>query len=407
VDCGALPAGRRYYTSNTATMNNRFDVIVVGVGAMGSPACYDLARQGIRVLGLEQHQIGHGLGSSGGQTRLIRMAYYEHPHYVPLLRRAYELWNELETESKARVLHRTGGIYMGPQDGNVVGGSLRSARLHGLGHELLSHDDLARRYPQFAVPEDHVGLFEPAAGFLMSELAIQLHAQLARQCGAVICEGKRVTSWSAAGSGVTVRTDREEFHAGQLIFTAGAWTDKLVGDLGVDLKVTRQVLGWVVPTRPTLFEIGACPCWAIEQNHEGAAGLFYGFPVLEGEQAMKVAFHHPGPRADPDALDRSPAPADELDFRPRLARLVPAGDGALRRIHICMYTYSPDGHFILDRHPAHPNVLLACGFSGHGYKFAPVIGHALAEMIVAGRSSLPVEFLRLDRFGLTGSNGGD
>lgn len=370
-----------------------YDVIVVGVGAMGSAVCHQLAERGVRVLGLDQFDIGHKLGSSGGQTRLIRLAYYEHPDYVPLLRRAYELWDALERVSGEKLFYRAGGLYIGHPDAGLISGSLASARQHSLVHELLSRDGLKERYPQFRVPDDYVALFEADAGLLLSERIIAVQARLAVRHGADIRDNERVRGWSASDGGVTVQTDRGEYHGGQLIFTAGAWTDKLLRGLGVPLSVTRQVLGWVAPRRPAPFRLGACPCFAIQHGD----GLFYGFPMLDGDDELKIAHHHRGPAADPDTLDRHPTAQDEADFRPGLREYLPDADGSLRRMHICMYTYSPDGHFILDRHPAEERVLLACGFSGHGFKFAAVIGEALADLAMQRRTELPVEFLRLSR----------
>src|SRR5687767_9732959 len=228
-------------------MTSRYDVIVVGVGAMGSSACYHLARRGAAVLGLEQFDIPHDRGSSHGASRMIRMAYYEHPDYVPLLRRAYELWFELERVSGQKLLHVTGGLYLGPADGNLVGGSLQSARQHGLEHEMLDHGQLARRFPQFRVPGQWVGMFETMAGFLRPERVIAACAEAALRAGADLRGREPLSEWSASDSGVTVRTPRGEYHAGHLLFCGGPWTSKLVMNLGIPLVVTRQVLGWVWP----------------------------------------------------------------------------------------------------------------------------------------------------------------
>lgn len=371
-----------------------YDVIVVGVGAMGSAACWRLARRGVRVLGLERFDVGHALGSSGGETRLIRKAYYEHPDYVPLVQRAYELWGEVESESKSKLLFQTGGLYLGPREGELITGSLRSARKHRIEHELLEGDGLRRRYPQWLLPEGYVGLYEAGAGYLLCELAVATMARLAVSQGAEVRSNEGIRSWSADGDGVKVRTDRGEHHAAKIVFTAGAWTEKLVMDLGVPLSVTRQVLGWVSPSDPANFAVGRLPCWAVEH----AGGLFYGFPILEGGDTMKLAYHHRGPSAEPDSMDRRARAEDETDFRPLIRRYLPGADGPLRKMHVCMYTYSPDSHFIVDRHTAHENVLLACGFSGHGFKFAPVIGDALADLALAGRTELPIGFLSFARF---------
>jgi sarcosine oxidase len=376
-------------------MDPRFDVIVIGVGGMGSVACYQLARRGVRVLGLEQFDIPHDRGSSHGFTRMIRSAYYEHPDYVPLIRRAFEQWRNLERESGAKLLHTTGGLYLGPVDGELVGGSLAASRTHNLPHELLSRDEVLNRFPQFNVPQDWVGLFEHEAGFLIPELAIKTHVDRAIQHGAMIHTSEPVLNWTSSSTGATVTTAKQTYHADQLIFSAGAWSDKLVRDLGVPLVVTRQVMGWVEPLRREPYLLGTLPVWAVD-NGDGT--IHYGFPVADDALGLKIAHHGPGTATDPDTVSRVPEPQDEQTFRPALRRFLPGADGPLKFMRICMYTNSPDGHFILDRHPVHPRVTIACGFSGHGFKFASVIGEALADLAMKGKSELPIQFLGLSRF---------
>jgi sarcosine oxidase len=373
---------------------NTFDVIVIGLGAMGSSACYHLARRGVRVLGLEQFDIPHALGSSHGSSRMIRLAYYEHPDYVPLLRRAYALWDELEAVSGQKLLYRTGGLYMGPREGEIVGGSLRSAREHGLPHELLDREAIRRRFPQFQIPEEWVGLLEPEAGFLVPERVIAAQAQAALRASAELHGRETVLEWDADANGARVRTNKGEYHAGHLIFCGGPWSGKLVRDLGVELKVTRQVLGWVWPRQPDAFALGRLPVWAIDRL-DGT--IHYGFPMLDDVPGFKLAQHGPGAATDPDRVARDPQPGDEETFRPVLRQMIPAADGPLLSMKVCLYTHSPDGHFILDRHPTHDRVTLACGFSGHGFKFASVMGEILADLAMTGRTALPADFLRLKR----------
>ena len=373
---------------------NTFDVIVVGVGAMGSSACYHLARRGVRVLGLEQFDIPHALGSSHGASRMIRMAYYEHPDYVPLLRRAYELWDELALVSGQKLLHRTGGLYMGPLEGEIVGGAIRSAREHALAHEVLDRDEIRRRFPQFQIPEPWVGLMEPEAGFLVPERVISAYAQAALRATAELRGREAVIDWSAGSQGVTVRTSRSEYHSAHLVFCGGPWTAKLLRDLRLQLTVTRQVLGWVWPKDPDAFALGRLPVWAID-HLDGT--IHYGFPMINDVPGFKLAHHAPGPVTDPDRVARDVQPGDEDSFRPILRTMIPSADGALLSMKVCLYTNTPDGHFILDRHPAHENVTIACGFSGHGFKFASVVGEVLAHLTMEGTTALPVQYLRLDR----------
>lgn len=370
-----------------------FDVIVVGVGAMGSATCYQLARRGIKVLGLEQFDIPHARGSSHGQSRMIRMAYYEHPDYVPLLRRAYELWDEIERESRQKLLYITGGVYMGPREGEIVAGSLESARRHGLPHELLDRAAVTRRYPVFSIPEDWSALFEPRAGFLLPERTVATYAEAALRRGAELHGHEAVTAWQATDSGVSVHTTRGEYEADRLVFCGGPWSAKLLADLGVPLVVTRQVLGWVWPRKPELFELGRLPVWAIEKP----GGIYYGFPMMEGSPGFKLADHSFGTPTDPDRVAREVSADDERTFRPAIEQYIPDADGPTLAMRICLYTHSPDHHFIIDRHPAHECVTVACGFSGHGFKFASVVGEVMADLALAGKTALPIQFLSLSR----------
>lgn len=384
------------------TQGFTFDVIVVGVGAMGAATCHALARQGARVLGLERFDVPHAQGSSAGQTRLIRLAYYEHPDYVPLLRRAYELWDALGEETGVPLLHRTGALYLGRPEGELIAGSLRAAREHRLAHEVLDAAAVEQRFGGFRVPEGFAAMHEPEAGFVLAERAIAAMAERALHHGAELHGREPVRSWQVDRGGVRVVTDRGTYHAGHLVFTAGAWTAPLVRDLGVPLTVTRQVLGWVWPRVPERFALGRFPCWAIEDDAPGFQGIYYGFPLMTGAAmeapGLKVAHHAPGPATHPDALDRATTAADEGDFRPALSKYLPDADGPLLSMRVCMYTMSPDQHFVIDRHPAHERVTIGCGFSGHGFKLAPVMGEALADLALHGRSELPVAFLGRARF---------
>jgi sarcosine oxidase len=380
---------------------NRYDVIVVGVGAMGSAACYQLASRGARVLGLEQFDIPHALGSSHGYSRMIRMAYYEHPDYVPLLRRAYELWRELERASRMDLLFEVGGVYMGPPEGHVVAGAIEAARRHGLRHEVLTHADLGKRFPQFRLPGHFTGVFEPRAGLLLPEKVVAAQAELALRGGADLRGREAVVEWNADAAGVGVRTDKAEYRADRLVFCGGPWTAKLVRDLGVELVVTRQTLAWVWPRRPALFEFFRFPVWGIEAAD---GSLSYGFPMSKDNPGLKVARHGRGTVTDADHVSRQITTEDEAEVRAILDLHLPDGAGPLLSMRVCLYTNSPDGHFIIDAHPKHPNVILACGFSGHGFKFASVVGEVLADLALEGRTKLPVKFLGLERFRGDGSH---
>lgn len=377
-------------------MKQSFNVIVVGVGSMGSAACYHLARRGVRVLGLEQFDVPHSLGSGHGYSRMIRLAYFEHPDYVPLLRRSYALWDELQAELRRDVIHVTGGLMVGPPGAEVVEGSIRSVREHGLPHDILDAAETRKRFPQFVIPEDYKILHDHKAGLVLPERAIAGYAELAMRRGAELHGRETVVEWKAEADGVTVRTSKGTYSAGKVIFCGGAWTSRLVSELGVPLTVTRQPLVWVWPKKPELFGLGRMPVWIMEHRDRSN---HYGFPMLPDNPGLKLATHVRGSVVtDPDALDRQPRDADEQAIRPMLRNHLPEADGPVLSVRICLYTNSPDGHFIVDRHPRHANVLLACGFSGHGFKCASAIGEALAELALDGKSRLPLGFLGLSRF---------
>jgi sarcosine oxidase len=376
-------------------MAEDFDVIVVGVGAMGAAACWQLARRGVRVLGLEQFDIPHARGSSHGYSRVTRTAYYEHPDYVPLLKRSHALWRELEQESGEKILHLTGGLYLGPPDCPLLAGSLRSAREHGLAHEVLDRADVARRYPQFEVPPTWSGLFESEAGFLLPELAIAAMVTQALRRGAEIHGHEEVLSWHEERDGVRVKTAHAEYRAQRILVSGGAWSGQLIRDLGIDLVVTRQVLGWVWPREWELFQRDTFPVWMIDRL-DGSA--YYGFPMITLSPGLKVALHAPLQPTDPRHVAREVQEGDEETFRMGLRTFLPRADGPLLALRTCLYTNSPDGHFILGRHPAHARVTIAAGFSGHGFKFASVIGEALADLAQNGSTALPIGFLRPERF---------
>lgn len=382
-----------------------YDVIVAGTGSMGAAACLHLARRGARVLGLEQFGLPHERGSHHGHSRMIRQAYFEHPDYVPLLRRAYELWDEvgrLEADAghgDETIFHRTGGLYVGPPDGAIVPGSLAAARAHDLPHELLDGEALAARFPQFRFPAGFQGFFEERAGFLVPERAVAAQVRQARLFGAEVRTGETVLDWKTTRDGVRVRTSGGDHDAGHLVVTAGAWSGPLLADLGVDLTVTRQVLAWFDPPGDRAqFALGRFPCWFVETDTPYG---HYGFPMCEfGQPGLKVALHKPGePIAPEDLGTADPGPrADEIELlRATLRAILPDGAGPLVAACTCRYTNSADGHFIVGPHPHDPGVTLAAGFSGHGFKFASVIGEILADLATEGWTALPAGFLGIER----------
>jgi sarcosine oxidase len=369
------------------------DVIVVGLGVMGASACHHLARRGLRVLGLEQHAIGHALGSSHGASRMIRLAYYEHPDYVPLLRKAADLWHQLDAASPQRLFLRTGTLYLGAAGSPLITGSHGSAVKHHLPFELLDAAQVRRRWPQFTLPDDFVGFFEPSGGFLVPDRIISRYCALALADGADLRGHEPVVSWKEDGDGVEVTTPRGTYSAGRVLFCVGPWTDRVLSALRLPLVVTRQVMGWVWPKRPEMFGLDRFPTWAIDV---GDGTLHYGFPLHQADLGLKVAYHHRGQPTNPDTVDRRVGEADEAEFRPALARYLPAADGPLLAMRTCLYTNTPDGHFVIDR--IGPRAFVAAGFSGHGFKFASVVGKILADLASAGSTDEPIELFRADRF---------
>ncbi|MGH2500382.1 MAG: N-methyl-L-tryptophan oxidase [Candidatus Limnocylindria bacterium] len=377
-----------------SSITSSYDAIVAGLGAMGSAAAYQLARRGKRVLGLDAFARGHALGSSVGRTRVIRLAYFEHADYVPLLRRAWALWRELERDAGARLLVETGGLYLGPPGSATVEGSAASARQHHLAHERLDAGAIRRRFPFLTPPDDTAGLFEEQAGFLVPEACVDAHLRLAERHGAALRFEEPVRAWRIEGGEVAVRTERGEHRAGRLVLAAGAWLGGLLGEVGVTLAVERVPLFWFEPASAEAFALGRCPVYIAET---GSDGSFYGFPYL-ADQGLKVARHGSGEAAEPDRLDRAPRAADEARVRRFLERYLPGANGPLRATTVCMYTKTPDEHFVIDRHPASADVVFASACSGHGFKFASVVGEILADLALEGRTSLPIAFLSLRRF---------
>ncbi len=376
-------------------MSKRFDVIVLGVGAMGASACYHLASRGAAVLGLEQFDIPNDQGSAHGQSRAFRMCYFEHPDYVPLLRRSLELWHQLEEITERKLLHMTGGIWFGPADCELIAGSRDAAVTHDLTHEWIEYDDAAKRYPQFTIPDGYVGFYEPQAGLLLPERIISACAEHAAKRGAVLRANEAVVKWEADSKSVTIHTTQSEYEADHLIVCAGPWSSRVLDEIGVELSVTRQIAIWVQPPEAELFALGTLPIWAIDRP---AGGMYYGFPILSDKAGFKLSVHCPGPSTDPDAIDHVAQDDEMNELREMLGRFIPGADGPLLEASVCMYTNTPDANFIIDHHPQHANVTIACGFSGHGFKFASVIGEALADLALDGRTELPIGFLGVQRF---------
>ena len=378
-------------------MQHLYDVIVLGLGGMGSAAAYHLAQRGACVLGLDAHPRGHALGSSHGKSRIIRQAYFEAPEYVPLLFRAYVLWRELEQESERSLLRITGGLNVGPPDGELVAGALASARRHGLPHEYLTAAEVNARFPGYRLPDSLAAVYEPQAGILAPEKCTAAHLDLAARRGAELHHNEPVRRWGVAGPDVRVETDQAVYTAARLVIAPGPWALEVLAELALPLEVQRVVNVHFEPATPELFTPERCPVYLWELPE----GFYYGFPALP-EQGIKFGRHDVSEPCTPQTIRRDVSPAEVEALQSVLNRYMPGAAAAVKWTLTCMYTNTPDRHFVIDRHPRHEQVTIACGCSGHAFKFASVIGEILAELALAGVTHHSIGFLTLRRFAAPG-----
>jgi sarcosine oxidase len=360
-------------------MARKCDVIVVGLGAMGSAAAWTLAARGVRVLGLDRYQPPHRHGSHHGESRIIRKAYYEHPGYVPMLERAFAAWRELEARAHATLLRRTGGLMIGLPAGQLVPGVLASARAHRLPHEVLSSDALAARYPQFRLDPAMIAVWEEDIGILYPEACVRAFLEGAGAANAELRYGEAAQEWTCRPEGVQVSTAQGRYSAGTLVLTAGAGMGELVAELRAHLSVERQVLAHFAPAGDAAaLSLGRFPIFCLE---EAKGAFYYGFPDLGA--GCKVARHH--------------GDADIADIRAFMERRLPQANGALRASDVCLYTNTPDFHFVVDRHPRHDEVIVASVCSGHGFKFAPVMGGIVADLVQGRKPAFDLSMFRMAR----------
>ncbi|MGE2714824.1 N-methyl-L-tryptophan oxidase [Mycolicibacterium litorale] len=365
-----------------------YDVIVIGLGGMGSAAAYHLAARGQRVLGLEKFGPAHDKGSSHGGSRIIRQSYFEDPAYVPLLLRAYELWEQLATDSAREVYRMTGGLFIGPPDCLTVAGSLLASRQWELPHEVLDAHEIRTRYPNFTPRDGDIALYEAKAGFARPELTVQAHLDLAQKAGATLRFGEEVVEWAETGDGVRVTTAAGTYTAGQLVICPGAWAPQLLAEFGIPITVERQVLYWLDPVGG-IDPFVDHPIFIAENER---AEQIYGFPAIDGPAGgVKVAFFRKGVVCTPDTIDRVVHEQEIREIRDEVSRLLPALDGPCVHSATCMYSNTPDQHFVIARHPDSVNVTVACGFSGHGFKFVPVVGEILADLATTGATAHPID----------------
>jgi len=378
-----------------------FDVIVIGVGSMGSSACYHVASRGYNVLGLEQFDISHEFGAHAGQSRIIRKAYFENSDYVPLLTRAYENWATLEQETGKKLYFKTGLVYFGNPAHIMIQGVKQSASLYDIPLEKISGSSISQRFPQFNIPNSCEALWEANAGFVTPEKAIQLYTEQAIKKGAKIHSNEKTLDWKKDGSSFTVRTNKNIYRSQKLIIAAGAWAKQMIPDLEETIKITRQFVAWIKPKNWNDFTLGDFPCWLIADDEQ--PGCYYGFPILTKAfgmpEGLKLAHHYPASETDPDDVNRKINADDQRDLQYVLNKYFPAVFESLLSYKICLYANSPDEDFIIDNLPGYEDaVTIACGFSGHGFKFASVVGEILADLSIHGKTKWPIEFLSVKRY---------
>lgn len=374
-----------------------YDAAILGLGSMGTFACLEIARRKASVIGFDRLAPPHDRGSHSGDTRVYREAYGEHPGYVPIARRAGELWERLGEEAGTVFLRRCGMLNIGSGDDSLIAGIRKSVALHRLEVEELRVSEIAARFPAFTPPPGSIGIFEPSAGWVDVNASMKFGLRRAKELGAEIRLHASVEGWEPEGRRIRILTSEGPVVAERLVITAGAWACRVLSDLRLPLRVLRKVLVWVDPCTPGLFRPDFFPIFAFSER------FFYGFPNIDGK-GVKFAIHGDpdAPMTDGDILQPAPQPSEIEPALRMAAELLPglAGPlpGAFSRVvdaKTCLYTMTPDENFIVDRHPSLENVWIAAGFSGHGFKFAPAIGETLAELALSGKAALPVGFLSL------------
>ncbi len=371
-----------------------YDVGVVGLGAMGSAAALELARRGLRVIGFDRFAPPHTFGSSHGHVRLIREAYYEGPIYVPLVRRAFERWRALDGETGGRLLTPAGVLMIGRPESAIVTGAAHSARTYGIPFEMLDAPELMARFPAFVIDAGHVALYEPGAALLHAELCIAFQLELASRHGAELRYHEPVEAWHANHDAIDIRTASGEYRVRQLVLCPGAWLPELSAGLALPLTVERQVQFWWDPVQPDLFQAGRMPVAMVEL---GDGRLFYTMP--DTGHGVKIGWHHTGQATNPTDIERSVSIEERTDIRALLDRHMPLARGAERAPAVCLYTSTPDAAFIIDRHPHDPRAWIISACSGHGFKFAPVVGEIMADLVTTGQSAFDLTPFALNRFG--------
>ena len=372
-----------------------FDVAVLGVGGIGSAACYHLARTGLRVVGIEQFSIPHSRGSSHGVTRILREGLHENETYVPLVRRALELWRELEKISGTQLFYQTGSLDIGLPESSIVVGSLHSCQRWSIPHEMFAASELRRRYPVLRTYKEMVAIFQPNSGFVLAEGSITAHVNGACDHGAEIHGHEKMIGWEANGDGYTIQTTHDRYEVGQIVFTVGAWASKVAG-LRVQVRPERAVLGWFQPKEnATRFGVGSLPVWIIDSPD---GGHFYGLPIF-GIPGFKLGrLSRNLDEVDPDLPLLEPDSRDEQDLRQFLEKHFPDANGPLLSMQTAFFEHSPDRHFIIGELRDFPGAWVIAGLSGHGFKYASALGELAKDLLVERKSGYDLSPFRLDRF---------
>lgn len=379
--------------ARTPTSGQQYDVIVVGVGGMGSAAAYHLSQRGYDVLGIERYDIPNSMGSSHGSTRIIRKVQPEGPEYVPLVERAYELWEDLEANTGRDLLHRTGSIHAGGPGTDVVEDAQTSCEANDIEYEKLSGESVNERFPGFELPEEFSAIFQKEGGFLDCEQSISAHVEAAHAEGATIHGREQVIEWSETEKGVTVQTDKHRYRADELLLTAGSWTSELLDSLAKEIVPVRALMTWLQPKKRELFTPDKFPVFVVRDQEEGG----YGFPVYDvpgfkfgrASDLRKVT--------NPDNMNREPTVAEEELHRRYAKKFFPDAVGPTLSLRTCIQSYSADNDFVLGRVPDYDSVTVGTGFSGHGFKFVSVMGEILADCVDKGKTTLDISDHSIDR----------
>ncbi len=379
-----------------------YDLIVIGLGSMGSATSYYASKRGAKVLGLEQFQIPHENGSHTGQSRIIRKAYFEHPNYVPLLQRAYDNWARLEQVVGRQLFYRTGLLYHGTADGVLLKGVRASSEQYHVPLRAYTPEQAQKRFPQFQLDTRFESLLEPDAGFILPEKTISIFYELALKAGATLHCNEAVQTWTRKGDGVEVQTNKASYYAKRLVITAGAWARDLIPALRPNLRVTQQSLFWVKPKDWEAFSLANFPCWNMMLPDD--EGLFYGFPILpsnrfDGQIGLKIAYHAPEQLIEPNEARPAIQAKEYTRIQNFAATYMPDALASILASKTCLYTYSDNEDFIIDHLPEQGGVVsIACGFSGHGFKFVPLVGEVLTDLALEGKTDAPIGFLSAKRY---------